>query len=64
MTDEERGGPVEGAPDDTGDSSGRSEERGDVAEPDAPTTIEENESMSTVLDAGPFDGVQPSSDDV
>ncbi|HLM58642.1 MAG TPA: hypothetical protein VK422_21235 [Pyrinomonadaceae bacterium] len=39
----------------------RRDERGDAAEPDAPTTAEENEGMSTVLDVGPLDGVQQSS---
>ncbi|HEX8136853.1 MAG TPA: hypothetical protein VF544_04610 [Pyrinomonadaceae bacterium] len=36
----------------------RAEERDDVAEPDAPTAVEENAGMSTVLDAGPLTGVQ------
>ena len=37
----------------------RDKERGDAAEPDAPTAVEENEGMSTILsgDAG-GDGVQ------
>ena len=38
----------------------RSAEQGDVAEPDAPTTGEENEGMNTVLNADPVDGVQDS----
>ncbi len=33
-------------------------ERGDVAEPDAPTATEENEGLSTVLSGEPGDGVQ------
>jgi hypothetical protein len=32
--------------------------RGDAGEPDAPTSGEENESMSTVLSAEPLAGVQ------
>ena len=36
----------------------RASERGDVAEPDAPTSGEENESMSTILSADPLMGVQ------
>jgi hypothetical protein len=36
----------------------RAAEQGDAAEPDAPTTGEENEGMNTVLDASPVDGVQ------
>lgn len=36
----------------------RDEERGDVAETDAPTAEEENEGMSTILDADPVTGVQ------
>jgi hypothetical protein len=36
----------------------RADERGDVAEADAPTSAEENEGMSTILSADPVDGVQ------
>jgi hypothetical protein len=36
----------------------RAAERGDVAEPDAPTATEENEGLSTILSGEPFDGVQ------
>jgi len=36
----------------------REDEAGDVAEPDAPTSIEENEGMSTILDNEPAVGVQ------
>ena len=36
----------------------RTDERGDVAEPDAPTEAEENEGMSTILDTEPMTGVQ------
>jgi hypothetical protein len=41
----------------------REEERGDVAEPDAPTAEEENEGMSTILDADPVAGVQEDAKD-
>ena len=34
------------------------DERGDAAEPDAPTSAEQNEGMSTILSADPLDGVQ------
>jgi hypothetical protein len=36
----------------------RADERGDAAEPDAPTAAEENEGMSTILDSDLGDGVQ------
>ncbi len=36
----------------------RAAERGDVAEPDAPTATEENEGLSTVLSGEPGEGVQ------
>lgn len=36
----------------------REDEQGDVAEPDAPTSSEENEGMSTILDSEPSVGVQ------
>ena len=36
----------------------REAERGDAAEPDAPTAVEENEGMSTVLSGDTPDGVQ------
>lgn len=41
----------------------RDEERGDVAESDAPTAEEENEGMSTILGANPVTGVQEDADD-
>ena len=41
----------------------RAEERGDVAEPDAPTAEEENAGMNTVLDADPVTGVQDDAQD-
>ena len=36
----------------------RAEEMGETDEPDAPTDVEENEGMSTILDAEPLTGVQ------
>lgn len=36
----------------------RAAESGDTAEPDAPTSVEENAGMSTVLDGDAGDGVQ------
>lgn len=41
----------------------RDDERGDVAEPDAPTAEEENAGMSTILDADPMTGVQDDESD-
>jgi hypothetical protein len=41
----------------------RDAERGDAAEPDAPTAVEENEGMSTVLSADTADGVQKNASD-
>lgn len=41
----------------------RQAERGDVAEPDAPTAGEENEGLSTILDADPLLGVQDDAGD-
>jgi hypothetical protein len=46
-----------------GQASARESERGDVAEPDAPTAGEENVSMSTILDADPLLGVQDNAGD-
>jgi hypothetical protein len=40
------------------DAPDRESERGDAAEPDAPTSVEENEGMSTVLSADTPSGVQ------
>jgi hypothetical protein len=45
------------------DSTGREAERGDAAEPDAPTAGEENEGLSTVLSAEPIVGVQDDASD-
>ena len=36
----------------------RAAEQGDVAEPDAPTSGEENQGMSTILSGEPLAGVQ------
>ncbi|HZT57310.1 MAG TPA: hypothetical protein VFA21_01665 [Pyrinomonadaceae bacterium] len=44
-------------------ASARESEGGDVAEPDAPSAGEENDAMSTILDAGPLLGVQDNADD-
>jgi hypothetical protein len=41
----------------------RADERGDAAEPDAPTSAEQNEGMSTILSADPVDGVQGNEDE-
>jgi hypothetical protein len=43
---------------DTVDDVSRAEEYGEADEPDAPTSGEENEGMSTILGAGPLTGVQ------
>lgn len=40
------------------DDSSRVEEQGEMDEPDAPTDAQENEGMSTILDADPLTGVQ------
>ena len=39
------------------------DERGDVADTDAPTAEEENEGMSVILDADPVTGIQPDTGD-
>ncbi len=44
--------------DDTAVERDRADERGDAAEPDAPTAVEENDGMSTVLSGDQGDGVQ------
>jgi len=36
----------------------RAEEMGEADEPDAPTDVEENAGLSTILDAEPLTGVQ------
>lgn len=48
---------------DTGNEATRSDEAGDVAEPDAPTDVEENAGMSTILDGGAGSGVQSDAGD-
>ena len=48
---------------DTGNEATRTDEAGDVAEPDAPTDIEENPGMSTVLGGGSGTGVQTDASD-
>lgn len=40
------------------DAPDRTAERDDAAAPDAPTAVEENEGMSTVLSGEPAEGVQ------
>ena len=40
------------------DAPDRAAERGDAAEPDAPTAVEENAGLSTVLSGEPAEGVQ------
>ena len=47
----------------TGNEATRADEAGDVAEPDAPTDVEENEGMSTVLGGGSGTGVQEDASD-
>jgi hypothetical protein len=44
-------------------ATAREAERGDVADPDAPTASEENEAMSTILDSDPLLGVQDDAGD-
>ncbi|HEX8748726.1 MAG TPA: hypothetical protein VF717_16255 [Pyrinomonadaceae bacterium] len=44
--------------DDMADDASRPEQQGEADEPDSPTSGEENEGMSTILDAGPLTGVQ------
>lgn len=45
-------------PPDTGNKATRADEDGDVAEPDAPTSVDENEGMNTILGGGGGTGVQ------
>jgi hypothetical protein len=49
---------------DVEESEGREAERGDAAEPDAPTSVEENEAMSTILSGDTLDGVQRDAGDL
>ena len=48
---------------DTGDQATRADEAGDVAEPDAPTRVEENAGMNTILGGGPGTGIQTDASD-
>ena len=52
-----------GERDDTGNEAAREDERGDVAEPDAPTGVEENVGMSTILGNDAGTGVQHDASD-
>ena len=47
----------------TGVEDSRADERGNAAEPDAPTSAEENVGMSTILNADDGTGVQADADD-
>lgn len=42
-----------------GEEPERAEERGEASEPDAPTGVEENPAMGTILGPGLGTGVQP-----
>lgn len=48
---------------DTGNRASREDEQGDVAEPDAPTDVEENPGMNTILGGGSGTGVQTDASD-
>ena len=48
---------------DTGNEATREDEQDDVAEPDAPASVEENAGMSTILGGGSGTGVQTDSSD-
>jgi hypothetical protein len=50
--------------DDTAVERDRADERGDAAEPDAPTAVEENEGLSTILSDEQGDGVQDNASEV
>jgi hypothetical protein len=47
----------------TSEEPEREEERGEASEPDAPTDVEENPGMSTVIGSGPGTGVQTDAGD-
>jgi hypothetical protein len=47
----------------TGNRATREDEQGDVAEPDAPTDVEENPGMNTILGGGLGTGVQTDAGD-
>jgi hypothetical protein len=48
---------------DAGEEPERDEERGEASEPDAPTGVEENQGMSTILGPAAGTGVQPDAGD-
>jgi hypothetical protein len=48
---------------DMASEAARAEEHGEADEPDAPTSGEENEGMSTILSAEPLAGVQDDESD-
>ena len=48
---------------DVKEEPGREEERGETSEPDAPTGVEENPGMSTILGPGEGTGVQQDAGD-
>lgn len=57
---------AEGAGEETrenGNSTTRADESGDVAEANAPTGVEENDGMNTILGGGAGTGVQPDASD-
>jgi hypothetical protein len=56
MENRNQGGDVDEEPE-------RGEERGETSEPDAPTGVEENQGMSTILGPGAGTGVQPDAGD-
>lgn len=56
------GAPHESPPE-SGDEATRAEEDGDVAEPDAPTSVGENDGMNTILDGDAGTGVQTDKSD-
>ena len=49
--------------DDIVEDGSRTKEQGEADEPDAPTDGQENEGMSTILDASPLTGVQDNAAD-
>lgn len=68
MSKQEDSGPEtnEGTTDemkDTGNRSARADEAGDVAEPDAPTSVDENVGMNTILGGASGTGVQTDASD-
>ena len=48
---------------DSGEEPDRAEERGEASEPDAPTGVEENPGMGTILGPGAGTGVQTDAGD-